>query len=87
MVHITLECTKFSGLRRDIQWQGTGTRKIAEISALLTWPSAQPILWLVQGLFAQLERACLAGTEQNPQQAAENLDARLEPLVSVAWPR
>lgn len=30
-------------------------------------------------LFGKLGRACLADTEQNPQQTAENLDAGLEP--------
>ena len=79
VAHILFECTKFNRLRQDILWQGTGTRNMTEILGTPNLAKCAASFMARTGLFGELRRACLADTEQNPQQTAENLDAGLEP--------
>ncbi len=59
--------------------QGTGTRNMTEILGTPNLAKCAANFMARTGLFGELGRACLADTEQNPQQTAENLDAGLEP--------
>lgn len=79
VAHVLFECTKFSRLRQDILWQGTGTRNMTEILGTPNLAKRAANFMARTGLFGELGRECLANAEQNPQQIAENLDAGLEP--------
>ena len=74
-----LNYAKFNGLRRDILWQGTGTRNMTEIPGTHK-PTKRAANYMARtGLCGEFARVYLAHTEQNPQQAAENLDVGLKP--------
>ena len=66
VAHILLECTKFNRVRRDILWQGTGTRNMAEILGAPNLAKRAASFMARTGPFGKLRKTCLAGTEQNP---------------------
>lgn len=81
VAHIFLECTKFTQLRQDILWQGTGTRNIAAILGTPNLAKRAANFMARIGLFGELGKAFLADAEQTRQQTLEDPDAGLEPRI------